>query len=304
MARRALAVVCGFAFAWIVASLGLAAPAPTKPPAPNAKAPARTASAARAVRPPPVKPPPDFSGLWARDDPDSRFMPPASGPGPVFDDPKNPHHGHVEGTDIGATPHIADLTNPILKPWAAQVLANNSKTALSGKDVYTSYAMCRPSGVPLVAAPRFRMQILQPAKAREVTFLYEYDAQTRHIYLSGSHSAKVVPSWYGESIGHYDGDTLVIDTIGQNEKTAVDRYGTPHTDALHVIERYRLMDDGKVLENTFMVEDPKTFNMPWTAVVHWKRADANGPFEENICAENPRMEDGQRFAPEAEKGGF
>lgn len=231
-------------------------------------------------------------------------MPPASGQGPVADDPKFPHHGHVDGTNIGATPHIADLTNPVLKPWAAAVLANNGKTALSGKDVYTTYALCRPAGVPLVAVPRFRMQILQPAGKRKVTFLYEYDSQSRHVYLTDAHSPKVTPSWYGESIGRYEGDTLVVDTIGQNEKTSVDRFGTPHTGTLHVVERYRLIDGGKILENTFTVEDVKTFNMAWTAVVHWKRADAAGPFEENICAENPRMEDGQRFVPEAERPGF
>ena len=239
-----------------------------------------------------------------REDPDSRFMPPASGPGPVTDDPNYPHYGYVEGTNIGTTPHIAELSNPILKPWAAQVLANNNKAALSGQDVDTTYAMCRPLGVPLVAALRRRMQILQPAKGGEVTFLYEYDAQTRHIYLTDGHSANITPSWYGESVGHYEGDTLVVDTVGQNQRTAVDRYGTPHTEALHIVERYRLANDGKILENIFMVEDAKTFNMPWTAIVRWKRADAEGPFEESRCAENPRMEDGQRFAPEAEKGGF
>jgi hypothetical protein len=307
MARRTLAVACTVAVAAIAAaSLAIAAPTPGARPAARPAPAASARRSAPALRPAtrPAQPPPDFSGLWARDDPDSRFMPPPSGPGPVTDDPNHPHHGHVDGTNIGATPHIGDLTNPILKPWARAVLANNSKAALAGRDVYTTYAMCRPAGVPLVAVPRLRMQILQPARGRKVTFLYEYDAQVRHAYLTEAHSAKLTPSWYGESIGRYEGDTLIVDTLAQNEKTLVDRFGTPHTGALHVVERYRLVDEGKILENTFTVEDEKTFNMPWTAVVHWKRADADGPFEENICAENPRMEDGRRFLPEAEKPGF
>jgi hypothetical protein len=278
----------------------------TPPAKPAAAKPVATKSAAARAAPKPAaatptQPPPNFGGLWVRDDPDNRFMPPETGPGPMLDDPKHPHQGNVEGTNIGSTPHVADITNPVLKPWAAAVLDRNGKIGLLGKDVYTNYALCLPSGVPLVAAPRARMQLLQP-KGRDVAILYEYDSQSRHIRMSDAHAAKIAPSWYGESIGHYEGDTLVIDTVGQNQRTAIDRYGTPHTGALHVVERYRLIDGGARLEDTFSVEDAKTFTMPWTAVVHWKRSSTS--WEENVCAENPRMEDGRMMAPVAERSPF
>jgi hypothetical protein len=258
-----------------------AAPAPATRPAPR-PAPPRPAAQ-------PSTPPSDFSGLWVRDDPDGSYMPPVSGPGPMMNDPKNARFG--------------DISNPILKPWAAAVVEKNGRAALAGTDVHNpTYAMCRPAGVPLVAAPLARMRILQPDKGRAVTFLYEYDSQARRVYLTETHSARLTPSWFGESIGHYEGDTLIVDTIGQNQKTDVDRFGTPHTGALHVVERYRLIGGGERLENTFTVEDEKTFAMPWTAVVHWKRD--TGAWEEISCAVNTKSGEGGNLAPDAERSPF
>jgi hypothetical protein len=222
-----------------------------------------------------------------RDDPDGRYMPTASGPGPMMDDPKNAKMG--------------DISNPILKPWAAAVVEKNGKAALAGKDVSPTYAKCRPAGVPLVAALPGRMQILQPAHLI-IKFLYEYDSQVRHVYMNDGHPFRLAPSWFGDSIAHYEGDTLVVDTIAQNQRTDVDRFGTPHTGALHVVERYRLIDDGQRLEDTFTVEDAKTFTMPWTAVVHWKKD--SGPWEEISCAGNPKPDAGRNLAPVAERSPF
>jgi hypothetical protein len=78
--------------------------------------------------------------------------------------------------------------------------------------------------------------------------IYSGDQQIRHVYLDMPHSANPKASWYGESIGHYEGDTLVVDTIGLNDKTFVDNYRTPHTEKLHVVERWTLLDGGKTLE--------------------------------------------------------
>ena len=86
------------------------------------------------------------------------------------------------------------------------------------------------------------------------------------IYLDVPHSANVKPSWYGESVGHYEGDTLVVDTIGLNDKTYVDNFLTPHTNKLHVVERFRMTDAGRTLEVRFHVEDEGAFTTPWDAV--------------------------------------
>jgi hypothetical protein len=126
----------------------------------------------------------------------------------------------------------------------------------------------------------------------------------RRVYLTDKHSANVKTSWYGESIGHYEGDTLVVDTIGLDDRTLVDQFGTPHTKELHVIERYHLIDGGKTLEANVHVEDPGAFTMPWDAIQHFRQYEAavrqvpierlaqlasapEGPMTEMICADNP-----------------
>jgi hypothetical protein len=98
------------------------------------------------------------------------------------------------------------------------------------------------------------------------------------------HSANLKPTWYGESVGHYEGDTLVIDTIGLSDKMVLDVYRTPHTDKLHVVERWRIIDGGKMMEATFTVEDPDAFYEPWSGMRRYRRAEREDA--EMICAEN------------------
>ena len=80
--------------------------------------------------------------------------------------------------------------------------------------------------------------------------------------MNVSHSADPKPSWYGKSVGHYEGDSLVIDTIGLNEKTTADIYRTPHTEKMHVVERWRMLNGGERMEVVFTVEDPDAFYTP------------------------------------------
>jgi hypothetical protein len=180
-----------------------------------------------------------FAGPWRRSDPEARFVPPASGPGPLWDDPAHPHHGHREGVagqpDESATPWIADLRNPILKPWVADVLRKNAERQFAGIEDNTELLHCRPDGVPGVLTRRDNVQLLR--SAAEVTIVYQLDHQVRHVYLNVAHSQHPAETWYGESVGHFEGDTLVVDTIGLNAFAPIDHYGTPHTDALHVVER-------------------------------------------------------------------
>ena len=99
----------------------------------------------------------------------------------------------------------------------------------------------------------------------------EGDHQVRQVYMNVPHSANPKPSWYGESVGHYEGDTLVIDTIGLTTKSFVDNFRTPHTEKLHVVERWRLVDDGKKIEVHITVDDPDTYNQPWQATRQFRR---------------------------------
>jgi hypothetical protein len=113
------------------------------------------------------------------------------------------------------------------------------------------------------------------------------DSQVRRVYLDIPHSANPKPSWYGESVGHYEGDTLVIDTIGMNSKTFVDAYRTPHSEKLHVVERWRMVDNGQAMEATFTVDDPDAFYEPWSGMRRFRRVTQQ--FAEDICAENNQI---------------
>ena len=116
--------------------------------------------------------------------------------------------------------------------------------------------------------------------------IWQTDHQVRRIYMTDTHSENVKPSWYGESIGRYEADgTLVVDTIGLQAKNSyLDWFRTPHTEKLHVVERYELSDDGKRLEVLVKVEDPDTFNEPLYMVRRWNKVP--NQLLEMVCAEN------------------
>src|SRR4030088_2122895 len=196
--------------------------------------------------------PPDFApnssvGWYAYN---RLFIPPASGPGPVVQDSALPYVSNDEFRVTGRQPtqRVADLNNPILPPWARDVLRKHNEIALAGKRVPSPTASCWPKGTTgfLLSPMTQPMYFVQGPK--EVVMILTSFNDVRHVHLTDKHSQNLKPSWYGESIGHYEGDTLVVDTIGLNDKTFVDNYRTPHTTALHVVERFKLVDGGKTLE--------------------------------------------------------
>jgi hypothetical protein len=206
-------------------------------------------------------------------------------PSPTRNDPAHPYVSNNEFRARGAQPtfRVADLSNPNIKPWAKEIMKRENDKALSGGMPYSARASCMPSGVPA-----FMMAAVEPIHfmqtPKQVTMIFSGDAQVRRVYLDVPHSANLKPSWYGESVGHYEGDTLVVDTIGLNDKTFIDNYRTPHTAKLHVVERYKLLADGKALQVTFRVEDPDTFYQPWLAIGKLRRVQM--PMHEEACAEN------------------
>jgi hypothetical protein len=121
---------------------------------------------------------------------------------------------------------------------------------------------------------------------KEVWMIYSGNQEVRRIYLDVPHSENPKPSWYGESVGHYEDDTLVVDTIGLNDKTFVDNFRTPHTEKLHVVERFKLIDGGRALEANIKIEDPDAFVEPWSAIQRYERVQQ--PMLESVCAENNR----------------
>jgi hypothetical protein len=204
-------------------------------------------------------------------------------PGPVISDPKHPFVANGAGNQPSF--RIADLANPNIKPWAKDVMKKDIDEILAGKkSAFTAQSSCVPAGVPFFMGYGGPDPIVFLQTPKEVWMIWTEDNQVRRVYMDRPHSANLKPSWYGESVGHYEGDTLVIDTIGLNTKTVVDIYRTPHTEKLHVVERWRKIDNGQSMEVVFTVEDPDTFNQPWTAKRRYRRIDQD--FVEKICAEN------------------
>jgi hypothetical protein len=245
---------------------------------------------------------PDFSGVWAHPYL-TGFEPPASGAGPVTNRSRRNGTGNFQQL-------VGDYANPILKPEAAAIVKQHGQQSIAGIGYPTPSNQCWPGGVPYVFWD-FLMQMFQ--EADRVTMLYRQGNETRHVRLNGQHPSAPVPSWYGDSVGHYEGDALVIDTVAirVGPFAMVDMYGTPHSPALHVVERYRLIDyaeakgaldrnakentrspgadfdanyRGKVLQLAFTVDDANVFTMPWNATITYR--PAIGGWTDLICAEN------------------
>ena len=213
------------------------------------------------------------------------FTSPGAGPGPVTEDPLHPFVNNEVSRVTGKQPtfRVANTDNPNLKPWVVEELKKANARALSGAAAYTREARCWDTGVPAFHLNPGEMYIIQSPKQ---VWLF-LAGRVRRIYLNVPHSANPKPSWFGESVGTYEnGDTLVVDTIGFNDKTFVDSYRTPHTTQLHVVERFKLINGGDTLEVAFRVEDPGAFNAPWTGTRNRQRVQ-RGPLEgDQICAED------------------
>ena len=225
---------------------------------------------------------PDLSGAWVSLNSFGLRSPP-SGPGPLGDLQGYSHFGF--GVDearraVNSNPWIGDYRSAILTPWAAAILKEKAETAIKGEDPFWAQSNCWPGGMASVlwAGPRYFVQ------TKDVVYIiYARDHDVRRVYMNQQHSNRHRPSWYGESVGHYEGDVLVVDTLGFNGKAFIDRYGTPHSDKLHVVERYKVLADGKTLEVTLTYQDPTAFATTWSAIVRYNRTE--DPLTEEACSE-------------------
>jgi hypothetical protein len=187
---------------------------------------------------------PDLGGQWGRDM--LFFEPPSSGPGRVVNAVRK-----ADGTVVVQNPccgivnqggWLGDHTSPILKPEAAAAVRKFGELASRGTVAQDLHNTCWPEPPPYVMSLHFGVQILQ--QRDEVTLLYLLYNTVRRVRLNALHPDNPTPSWQGHSVGRYEGDTLVIDTVGIKVApfSTVDPFGTPHSTALHVVERYRLID--------------------------------------------------------------
>ena len=205
---------------------------------------------------------------------------PGSGPTPVRQDPR--YRYVPNNTNEQPTYRIGDVSNPNLKPWVAAAMKKDNDEVIAGKYAYTARSSCAPGGVPgFMLFPAQPIYFIQAPN--KVLMLYQGNAEVRRIHMNVPHTANPKPSFYGESVGRYEGDTLVIDTIGLNNKTVLDAYRTPHSDKLHVTERWRIIEGNSILEVTYTVEDPDTFEKPWTAKQRFRRVPT--AYTEEVCIE-------------------
>ena len=214
---------------------------------------------------------------------------------------------------------VGDYHNPILTPYAAAVVKQKGDLAIAGKGFPNAQDQCRQPAPPMTQAMKLIFEMVQ-TKTGDIDILYGEDV--RHIHMNAAHPANLKPTHMGDAVGHWEGDSLVIDTIGikTDAFSSVDRFGTPQSDAMHVIERYRLVDgtvakagtdrfenaEGHVggggrgggrnpeyspdlslqgVELDVTMEDPKVFTAPLTARVTYRRVLSE--WEEDICADNP-----------------
>jgi hypothetical protein len=248
---------------------------------------------------------PDSLTGWLKP-PGDEFIQPKSGPGPVRADPAHPYVPNTPGAQ--QTVMIADLTNPILQPWVVEKMRKSNEEVLAGKVGFTARSRCWPHGVPgFLLYPVHPIFFIQTPT--RVVMTWGQDFQLRHVYLDVPHTVDPKPSWYGESVGHYEnGDTLVVDTIGLNDRTYVDNYRTPHTTRLHVVERFKLLEGGQSMVVNVRVEDPGAFAMPWSAVQRYRvdHRPSEVPLHEMVCAENHEdyFNQGLYPVPQADKPDF
>ena len=211
------------------------------------------------------------------------LLAPASGPGPITWDKAHPYVPNGGGRQ--PTYRVSDLTNPILQPWAREQMKKTNDEVLEGKVPYRARERCWPIGTPGFVIYSLVEPFYFYQTPKEVTVVNQGGPEVRHIHMNAQHSKNPKPSWYGESVGHYEGgDTLVIDTIGQTDRTFVDNYRTPHTTRLHVIERWKLSADGNRVDVSVTVDDPGAFTMPYRGLQRWRRV--RQPLVEVLCAEN------------------
>jgi hypothetical protein len=204
--------------------------------------------------------------------------PPANGPAPRTADGKVDFSG-IWGADRRFIYDINDALKPgdelPIQPWALKVTLER----LSKDD---PEALCLPTGVPRQAPYPWR--ILQTPT--HIYFLFEGNIHSyRQIFMDGRpHPKDPDPTWYGHSVGRFEGDTLVIDTVGFNDRFWFDFAGHPHTERLHTIERYRRPEFGKLLYEV-TIDDPGAYTRPFTLYGdHTYESDTE--LMEYICNEN------------------
>lgn len=215
-----------------------------------------------------VSPAPRLTGVWRRDGGSNMFDPTAR----------------------------EDTQSPPYRPeWAAKYREIRER-AKQGLEVYDATADCIPTGMPRTMNAVYGFEVLQTPG--QVTIIAEYFGETRRIFTDGrGHPAgdDLEPSFVGHSIGRWEGDVLVVDTVAIKGGTALDSSLAPRSDKAHIVERIR-MTGPDTFEDRITYEDPVALERPWTVTKTYKRAPAGEYVREYVCTENNRKFAGEGSA--------
>jgi hypothetical protein len=195
------------------------------------------------------------------------------------------YYALARGKDLAGLKVVSpDLDKVIiahLQPWAkAKMEATDGVADDTG-------GVCLPDGI--FRNPPFagRFEWL-PATDRVVMVFWELNtAGVRRIYLNRQHPRNLLPTWNGDSVGHWEGDTLVVDTIGFNDKSWLMSGMEPHTEEAHLIERYRRVSNGSMIEVQAVVEDRHALTSAYTYTRYYKKIDGEMP--ENVCNDDLKI---------------
>ena len=173
-------------------------------------------------------------------------------------------------------------TAPPLLPAAQQIYATHRKALAAGDRDFDTTTRCLPAGVPRILYEPHPFEIVQ--RGSYLVMLFEFQHLNREVFFADKHPPLVNGRRFlGDSIAHWDEQTLVIDTTGMKDTTLLDSAGLPHSKSLHVTERYHLLPSGAGLEAQIHIEDPETFTQPWETRLRFRRVTAQ--FAEDVCTD-------------------
>jgi hypothetical protein len=198
-------------------------------------------------------------------------LPPVAGPGSISGVWNNSQFkDYRTGPPVGAEPKIetADGEPIPFQPAVTALLAQRRQDAKNGKPVASNGSYCLPGGMPGMMHPPIELPLQILETPGQVTVLFEFYGTYRIIRLNEKHLPDPDPTYFGDSVGHWEGNTLVVDTIGLTDKTLA--FGAPHSENMHLVERIRRTAEN-TLEDRVTIEDPKTFTKPWTWLISLKR---------------------------------
>lgn len=168
------------------------------------------------------------------------------------------------------------------QPWSMEFARKEREADQAGNPFPNNNALCLPPGFVRQYKGNFPFMIVQTPE--QISFLFEENTRVNIVHMNKPHPANLKPTWYGHSVGRWEGDTLIIDTIGTNGKTPFPG-AIPHSEAMHLTHRFRLLENGD-LEDRLTIDDPKAFTAPWQSLTVFERHAPDFRLREYVCAEN------------------